>query len=249
MRARTPWRSLLVGLLAAGPLGACPLVTSVLGGADAAEGSFPRRLKEISDLMQGMFYDTGYDREAAKVNSSRALELWMEIYLQFYLRPPEEFRQMARWQDVMDSMTGPIRRIRTYARQEDYYRGHHQLRVLQDSFTEFYGDPLPKKAARLGPVWHTIETLQFIEGSGPDVIRERAARTRLLRDRYDTWLAGFPARAAGDPKVVAFAAALKALEAAAEGGDEAVARAAVETVATRAGDLTEAALALQWGTP
>lgn len=208
----------LVGVLVGvSLLGACPVVTGILDRPEAPPESFEARLLEISDLLQGMFYDTGYDRQAARVNSEKAMAMWMELYLRYYLTPPENFRDHPRWREVMDSVTGPLRRIQRYAQEEAFFRGHHQLRVLQDCMTEFYGPPPPRRAASLGPVFHTLETLQYIPGENPEEARERRARLRLLRDRYDDWLARWPDQEKASRRFQGFTRELEGLELAVAG--------------------------------
>jgi hypothetical protein len=222
------------------------MVTGILQRPGVSAESFQAKLLEISDMMQGMFYDTGYDREAARKNSTRALTLWMDLYLKYYLKPPESFRNHPRWREVMDSVTGPLRRIQTYAREDDFIRGHHQLRVLQDSLTEFYGEPALRKAVDLGPIFHTLETLQYIAGEGSSAARERRARLRLLRDRFHRWMTRWNDQEAARRAFQPFIKGLAGLEAAvrAERAEEVPQRSQALLGATRS--LVSQALALEW---
>jgi hypothetical protein len=177
-----------VALLFVGQVAACPIVTGILTRPGFQPDSFPSRLLEISQALDKMFNDPGYDRLAARRNSAKALQVWMDLYLGYYLAPPDEFKKRPRWRELLDSVTGPLRRIQSYAQEENYLQGHRQVRLLQDTLTEFYGEPPARKAAHLGPVVHTLETLAFIPGHGSPETRERLARLSLLRDRFHLWM-------------------------------------------------------------
>lgn len=225
-------------------LAGCPLVTAILQRPGAATEGFQARLLELSDHLQAMFFDTGVQREKAAADADRALEMWMDLYVDHYLTPPPGFQDIPRWQEIMDSVAGPLQRIGRYAREGKALEGHHQLRLLQDSLTEFYGALPTRKAAGLGPVVHTLETLQFIRGGGRNATLERRARLRLLADRFTEWRAG-PGKSAPQDSVASFAQDLQALLDLSEQREAAIADGA-KALLERTDELVRAGVAGQW---
>lgn len=225
-------------------LSSCPLVTAILQRPGAAADSFQARLLALSDHLQAMFFDTGVQRDKAAADADKALEMWMDLYMDHYLDPPPAFRKLARWKELMDSVAGPLQRIGRFAQEGKALEGHHQLRLLQDSLTEFYGEPPARKAAGLGPVIHTLETLHFIRGDEQAATRERRARLRLLADRFATWRRG-PGKTARAEAVAAFARDVEALLNVPEDQGEAIATGAKALLA-RTEALVRAGVAGQW---
>jgi hypothetical protein len=124
---RTTLTALALALLVPG-LGACPLVTAILKRPGAAADSFQARLLALSDHLQAMFFDTGLQRQKAAADADRALEMWMDLYMDHYLDPPPAFRDLPRWKELMDSVAGPLQRIGRFAQEGKALEGHHQLR-------------------------------------------------------------------------------------------------------------------------
>lgn len=241
---------LLFGGAGLSPSFGCPLVTQILTQPGAAEKSFQAKLLEVSDLLQGMFYDTGFDQESAKANSSKALDKWMELYLEYYLAPPGQFAKHPHWAELMDSMTGPIQRVRKFAHEGNFPMGHVQLKVLQDMFTEFYGDP-PKrhKIGGLNAVLHTLESLRYSVGEGAKIERERVARLTLLRGRYQIWREKQPKKLLQRTRIRRFESALDAALTAAKDPPKGGSAPQLLTLLRRAKRLGGETLAAYWGRP
>lgn len=239
---------LVLALCTGSDLVACPIVTGILTRPGASAESFAGKVLEISRQTQELFESPDFDRTRAMEGTSRALDIWLDLYLHYYLAPPEDFRDNPHWRLVMDSITGPLRRLQTYARQGDYPRGHAQLRVLQDMLTEFYGEPPQRTAAGFGPVFHSLETMRAIPAGGGVLDKERRARMTLLRVRFEDWFARWKGRDKLPEAFHSFRERLGRLEEAVERSQGKSVETLLEELLGSSKEMIREGLALEWAT-
>lgn len=159
---------------------------------------FATKMRELSLRLNGCIgpLEAGVaDRAAQHVSSS--LQLWMELYVDHYLDPPPSFRQDPHWRSLMDSVAGPLRAMRTFSRQGKWQRAHDQLELAQECLAEFYDGWEPARAARLGAVLHTLDTLARVHAVDKTSREQIRARLTLLAARIQDWKGRVPANVSG----------------------------------------------------
>lgn len=161
-------------------------ILELLSGRDV-QAEFKEAMIGLGTTLKTATAAFNASREADAVQASRrALEQWMEIYVAYYTDPPRGFRDNDEWRLLLDSVSGPIRRIQGEAEAGRFVEGHDELRNLQALFGEFY-DVGPRGYGGLDRVVQLGASLQGIRGTEGEDLRERRALQALLRRRYDRW--------------------------------------------------------------
>lgn len=240
----------MIGLVGGASGRACELKLFDLLRSGPARSAFDQQLIELSRSLEGMRANfVLQDAKASAAAAGGLVDRWMETYVARYLSPAPGFETEKHWRPLMDSVGGPLQRIRDHLAAGRFDPAHDQLKLLQSILAEFHGFS-PKAEAGLGSVAHTVATLQAIGPWEPRTANEWAARVLLLRARFDAWRAAAAPGARDMGATLAFEALLTALEKtlAAKPDPGAVPAAAAALVAPSARLVRHAALAV-WGLP